>query len=277
MKLSAPAKVNLSLRILGKRMDGFHEIETLMAPVSLEDEITIETSLGRAVRVTCDDPALPQDDSNLAGVAARQFSSHTGRQFAAEILIEKRIPHGAGLGGGSSDAAAVLVALDLIFETHLGWEGLEEIAGKIGSDVPFFIRRQPAWCSGRGERVKPALLAEPLTLLLLKPPFGIETSAVYRAWAGSRELPDVPYAPQRVGEIELVNDLERPVFEKYLLLPVLKQWLIAQPGARAALMSGSGSTVFAVCESSEVARDLEARAKAEFGPDWWSCVCETSA
>ncbi len=274
MKLRAPAKVNLSLRILGKRPDGFHEIESLMAPISLADEITVTTGLGQGVRVHCDDPAIPQDDSNLAAVAARQFHAHTGQRFNARIDIHKRIPSGAGLGGGSSDAAAVLVALDSLFETHLGVAGLEKIAANIGSDVPFFVRRVPAWARGRGERIEPAEMAGTFTLVLLKPPFGVETPWAYKRWSVSAELPGVDYAPQRWSGIEFVNDLERPVFEKYPFLAVMKTWLRKQPETRVALMSGSGSTMFAVCEGRLAADELAARAVGHFGESMWTANCE---
>jgi 4-diphosphocytidyl-2-C-methyl-D-erythritol kinase len=277
MKLRAPAKVNLSLRILGRRPDGFHDIESLMTPISLADEITVETGIGQGVRVHCDDPAIPQDDSNLAAVAARQFHAHTGIRFKARIDIRKVTPSGAGLGGGSSDAAAVLVALDSVFETHLGPTGLEKIAANIGSDVPFFIRRVPAWARGRGERIEPAAALEPLTLVLLKPPFGVETPWAYKRWADSRELAGVDYAPQRWRGIEFVNDLERPAFEKYPFLALMKAWLREQPECRAALMSGSGSTMFGVCESRDAAEAVSARGRAHFGESTWTTVAETSA
>jgi 4-diphosphocytidyl-2-C-methyl-D-erythritol kinase len=276
MKLHAPAKVNLSLRILGKRSDGFHDLESLMVPISLTDEIKLETRIGQGVRVHCDDPSIPEDDSNLAAVAARQFHAHTGQRFNVRIDIRKRIPSGAGLGGGSSDAAAVLVALDSLFETRLGVASLERIAANIGSDVPFFIRRSPAWARGRGERIEPATLPEHLALTLLKPSFGVETPWAYKHWKTSVELPGVDYAPQRWKGIEFVNDLERPVFEKYPFLAAMKSWLREQPECRVALMSGSGSTMFAACDDSEGAKALETRAKDYFGPSTWSAVCETA-
>jgi 4-diphosphocytidyl-2-C-methyl-D-erythritol kinase len=274
MKLRAPAKVNLSLRITGKRPDGFHSLESLVVPVSLADEISIETAIGQGVRVHCDDPTVPQDDSNLAAVAARQFHSHTGIRFNARIKIKKHIPAGAGLGGGSSDAAAVLVALDSIFETNLGVSSLEKIGANIGSDVPFFIRRVPAWMRGRGERIEPEPEFKKLSLLLLKPPFGVETAWAYKSLAKSIELPGVDYKPQTWNGLEFFNDLERPAFEKYTLLPVMKSWLREQPECRVALMSGSGSTMFAVCENRDAAKTLSARALKHFGASMWSAVCD---
>lgn len=274
MKLRAPAKVNLSLRILRRRTDGFHDLESLMTPISLADEITVDTRIGQGVHVHCDDPAMPRDEANLAGVAARQFHAHTGIRFEVHVNIRKRIPAGAGLGGGSSDAAAVLVALDSIFETHLGADGLEKIAANIGSDVPFFIRRVPAWARGRGEFIEPATLPGKLSLVLMKPPFGVETPWAYRRWKDSAELPGVDYGPQTWNGLEFVNDLERPVFEKYLLLPVMKGWLRDQPECRVALMSGSGSTMFAVCETPADAKAVEQRAREQFGATLWTAVAD---
>jgi 4-diphosphocytidyl-2-C-methyl-D-erythritol kinase len=274
MKLRAPAKVNLQLRVHGRRPDGFHEIETLMVPISLADEITVETFAGSAVRVSCDDPTVPADEKNLAATAAREYSRHTGLQFGAQIGIRKRIPTGAGLAGGSSDAAAVLVALDTIFETRLGVDGLEKVAAKVGSDVPFFIRGLPALCRGRGEIIEPFHVPERLRLLLLKPPFGVETPWAYKSWAASHSLSGGPEEEQDLGWIQIFNSLERPVFEKFLVLPVMKGWLTQQREVRAAGMSGSGSTLFAVLREEDGGSDLEKRVKARFGDTLWTAFCE---
>jgi len=275
MKLPAPAKVNLHLHIRGRRADGFHDIETLMAPLTLSDEITVETSLGRTVRVECDDPSVPKGNDNLAATAAHQFARHTGRHFGARIVLEKRIPMGAGLGGGSSDAATVLVALDSIFETHLGVSGLEKLAADIGSDVPFFIRRHPAICRGRGEIIEPFDLPEKLPLLLIKPPFGVATPWAYQQWRDARPVPEELDREQDLGWTKIYNSLEKPVFGKFMLLPVLKKWLLEQPEVRAAAMSGSGSTTFAILHNESGGPALEAKVKAHFGTTLWTSLCET--
>ena len=277
MKLRAPAKVNLQLRVLGRRDDGFHDIETLIVPISLADEITVETSLEGAVRVYCDDPNVPEGENNLAAAAAHEFARHTGLQFGAHIGIRKGIPVGAGLAGGSSDAASVLVALDSIFESHLGVEGLEKVAARLGSDVPFFIRGLPAICRGRGEIIEPFHVPEKLRLLLLKPPFGVETPWAYKAWAASHSLPGGFEYEQDLGWIRIFNSLERPVFEKFLVLPVMKDWLRQQPEVRAAAMSGSGSTIFAVLREDAPGSGLEERVKARFGDTLWTAFCEAPA
>ena len=274
MKLRAPAKVNLQLRVHGRRADGFHDIETLVVPISLADEITVETSLEGAIGISCDDPGVPEGGNNLAAAAAHEYSRHTGLQFGARIEISKRIPVGAGLGGGSSNAAAVLIALDSIFETHLDVEELEKLAAKLGSDVPFFIRGIPAVCRGRGEIIEPFDIPERLRLLLLKPPFGVETSWAYKAWADSHWLSDGLGQEQDLGWIKISNSLERPVFEKFLLLPVIKDWLRQQPEVRAAAMSGSGSTVFAVLREEGWRPGFEERAKARFGETLWTALCD---
>jgi 4-diphosphocytidyl-2-C-methyl-D-erythritol kinase len=277
MKLRAPAKVNLHLRILGRRTDGFHELETLMVPLTLADEVTVETGIGRTVRLDCDDPDVPTGEKNLAVAAAQAFARATGREFSARLTLRKRIPMGAGLGGGSSDAAAVLVALDLLLETRLGLSGLETLAATLGSDVPFFIRRTAAWCRGRGEVITPCPPPGPWPILLLKPPFGVETPWAYKNWSTSRDLPGTATQPQVVDGVTLENSLERPVFEKFLVLPALKAWLRAQPGVRAAAMSGSGSTMFAILDHADSAAALQTAARAEFGETLWSAACETAA
>ncbi len=274
MQLRAPAKINLSFRIRGRRDDGFHEIETLMAPVSLHDLLTIEPA-GEGVHFTCDDPTLPTGDDNLVVRAARLFQTMTNSTAGVRIHLEKRIPHGAGLGGGSSDAASVLLGLNELFETKLSRETLAGMAAEIGSDVPFFVFESAAHCRGRGERVEPVRLTSRWPLLLLKPAFGVPTPSAYGRWSESRELPGISYAPQSFDGVEFFNDLERPVFEKFVFLAQTKMWLLAQPEVAVALMSGSGSTMLAVLREPADAEALAARALAELDNELWTCACET--
>jgi 4-diphosphocytidyl-2-C-methyl-D-erythritol kinase len=186
--------------------------------------------------------------------------------------LEKRIPHGAGLGGGSSDAAATLLALDGLFETRAP---LAELAAQLGSDVPFFIQTSAALVSGRGEIVTPRAFPHALPLLLIKPPFGVPTPWAYRQWRDSLEIPGVRYAAQEFAWGALVNDLERPVFEKHLWLAHLKMWLLAQPEVAGALMSGSGATIFAVLREPADGEALGGRVRAEFGENVWRLACQT--
>jgi 4-diphosphocytidyl-2-C-methyl-D-erythritol kinase len=275
MTFLAPAKINLSLRVLGRRADGFHEIESLMCPVSIFDSLEISVRDTGGLEFACDDPSLPTGDDNLVVRAARLFCGSCGIEPHLTIHLAKRIPHGAGLGGGSSDAASVLIALDHLFETRLDRAALASMAADLGSDIPFFIYQSAAMIGGRGERVKPVEFPDALPLLLIKPPFAVPTPWAYARWKDSIEVPEVPYAAQPFPWGELVNDLERPVFEKYLFLALLKRWLIDQPEVAGALMSGSGSTVFAVLKDPDSAPSLGDRIVQEFGENLWICACET--
>ena len=276
MQTVAPAKINLLLKILGPRSDGFHEIETFIAPISLCDEIRIEKSdIGDGIRFDCDDPSVPAGDDNLIVRAAKSFFAATKLKPAVSIELKKQIPHGAGLGGGSSDAASTLLVLNELFERRLQREALAKMAETIGSDVPFFIFQSPALCKGRGELVTPVKLKAKLPILLLKPAFVVSTVWAYSRWQNSREIPGVRYAEQEFAGQIFVNDLERSVFEKFVFLAQLKMWLLDQAEVGAALMSGSGSTVFAVLRENADANVITKRAKTEVDPELWTCVCET--
>jgi 4-diphosphocytidyl-2-C-methyl-D-erythritol kinase len=267
----APAKVNLSLRVIGRRDDGFHEVETLMAPVAgLADRLVFTPA--EDFSLACAAPGVPVDESNLVTKAVRAFQRETGRACAYRVLLEKRVPHGAGLGGGSSDAATALRALDGLEATHLGTARLAALAGELGSDVPFFVYDQPCLCRGRGEIVEPLDCQVGRRILLLKPAFGVATPDAYQRWASAAELPGVDYSPQVLGGLSLFNDLERPVFSKHLFLAEVKLWLLQQPGVAAALMSGSGSTMFALLDDAADAPGLVARALRELDPTLWSGV-----
>jgi 4-diphosphocytidyl-2-C-methyl-D-erythritol kinase len=276
MQVIAPAKINLSLRVLGRRSDRFHEIETLIAPISLCDQIEIKQRPGkREIAFRCDDPSMPKGQDNIIVHAANVFFKETKIASGVSIELKKMIPHGAGLGGGSSDAASTLLALNELFETNLPCEALAKMAEMIGSDVPFFIFQSAAVCKGRGELVSPIRLREQLPILLLKPEFGVPTQWAYSRWRDSRQIPRVSYGVQQFNQQSFVNDLERPVFEKFAFLAQLKMWLLKQPEVGAALMSGSGSTVFAVIRADVDVDRLAKRAKAELDPELWRCVCET--
>src|SRR6476620_5682513 len=276
MQVTAPAKINLSLRVLGRRSDGFHEIETFIAPISLCDEIKVERRSGKQqIAFRCDDPSVPEGDDNIVVRAANVFFEETKVTSGVAIALKKTIPHVAGLGRGSSDAASTLVALNELFETNLPREALAKMAEMIGSDVPFFIFQSAAVCKGRGELVKLTRLREQLSVLLLKPEFGVPTQWAYSRWRDSREIPAVSYGAQAFAQHSFVNDLERPVFEKFVFLAQLKMWLLKQPEIGAALMSGSGSTIFAVLRSNVDADLLAKRAKAELDPALWTCACNT--
>ncbi|MEN3371131.1 MAG: 4-diphosphocytidyl-2-C-methyl-D-erythritol kinase [Verrucomicrobiota bacterium] len=277
MQLLAPAKINLSFEIKGQRADGFHEIETLMAPISLFDRLTIEEDANNenGLDFSCDDSSLPTGEDNLVVRAAKLFRGATKVAAGFKIALEKKIPHGAGLGGGSSDAASTLLGLNELFETGLEEKQLMELAAQLGSDIPFFIVRSAAICRGRGEIVVPTTLPANLNLLLLKPDFGVPTPWAYGKWKNVRELPGASDDAQEFSSVRLVNDLERPVFEKFVLLGHLKTWLRDQPEVGAALMSGSGSTVFALLRENADAEKLTARVREQIDPTLWARLCQT--
>ena len=276
MQVLAPAKINLSLNILGRRNDGFHELDTLMAPISLYDEIRIDKRrLGKGIEFRCGDPSVPQGDDNLAVRAAKAFFAATKIEPAVSIELKKKIPHGAGLGGGSSDAASALLALNELFETKLSREALAEMAEPLGSDVPFFLFQSAAVCKGHGEMVMPVKLQRQFSILLLKPAFAVSTAWAYSHWQYSREIPGIRYEAQEFAGQTFVNDLERPVLEKFVFLAQLKMWLLSQSEVGAGLMSGSGSTMFAVMRENANADSVATRAKAQLDPELWTCTCKT--
>jgi 4-diphosphocytidyl-2-C-methyl-D-erythritol kinase len=276
MQVLAPAKINVWLRVLRRRRDGFHEIETLIAPISLCDEIQIERCSGKKViEFQCDDPSVPKGDENLAVHAANLFFERTNIDGGISIELKKKIPHGAGLGGGSSDAASTLLALNDLFDTKLPLQTLSKMAEAIGSDVPFFIFQSAAVCKGRGELVSPTKLREQLSGLLLKPDFSVPTQWAYSHWRDSLEISGVSYVAQKFAGQTFANDLERPAFEKFIFLAEMKTWLLKRPEVGAALMSGSGSTVFAVLRSKADANRVAENAKAELDPELWTYACET--
>jgi len=276
MQVLAPAKINLSLKILDRRNDGLHELDTLIAPISLYDEIRIDKRRsGKGIEFRCDDPSVPQGDDNLAVRAAKAFFETTKIEPAVSIELKKKIPHGAGLGGGSSDAASVLLALNDLFETKLSRDALAEMAEPIGSDVSFFLFQSAAVCKGHGEIVTPVKLQKQFSIVLLKPGLAVSTAWAYSRWQHSREIPGIRYEAQEFAGQTFANDLERPVFEKFVFLAQLKTWLLSQLEVGAALMSGSGSTMFALmCENAD-ADSVATRAKAALDPELWTCACKT--
>ncbi|WP_142661030.1 4-(cytidine 5'-diphospho)-2-C-methyl-D-erythritol kinase [Methylacidimicrobium tartarophylax] len=265
IELFAPAKINLDLRILGRRSDGFHELSTRMAPISLGDRLRIASHPGPEISFRCDDPRLPAGEDNLVCRAVRLFADSFGLLRGLTISLEKRLPSGAGLGGGSSDAAAALLAL----RSHLGYpssrDDLLPLASTLGSDVPFFLVQKPALCRGRGEIVSPEPWLGPRHGLLLFPGFPVPTPWAYQAYARTprpgEERGTPPWGPVR-------NDLEPVVFEKYLWLAIARNWLQEQAGAKLAMMSGSGSSVFGLWESLP-GPELARRARLFFGPEAW--------
>lgn len=266
--LHAPAKLNLSLRVLGKREDGFHEIDTTMVKLTgLAD--TLEFREAESLSFRCDDPSVPQDESNLVMKAVRAYEATVGHTCDCSITLKKAIPHGAGLGGGSSDAAATFLGLNRLYGFKLGFETLHKLAASLGSDIPFFLTSGASRCRGKGEIIDPIPSPSKLPVILLKPSFGVSTPDAYGRWKQSLEIAGVRYSGQSVQGVTLMNDLEKPVFEKHRFLAELKQWLLNRHETTAALMSGSGSTVFAMLKTVDSAESLAAAARAELDPGLW--------
>ena len=269
MIIHAPAKINLSLKITRKREDDFHELETLVLPLpSLVDELLFKPA--SEFSLECETPGVPTDETNLVSRALRLFESNTNHPCNFHITLAKNIPHGAGLGGGSSDAAFTFLALNKLTGASVPIETLAEWAGELGSDIPLLLYQAPCWCRGRGEIIESVQINWTRRILLLKPSFDISTPWAYSNWKDSREIQGVSYIPQQIDKQTLFNDLERPVFEKHRFLAELKQFLLKQPETDAAMMSGSGSTVFAVLKTGCDAEALRIRTLDEMDPTLWS-------
>jgi 4-diphosphocytidyl-2-C-methyl-D-erythritol kinase len=267
MRIFTPAKINLTLEILGIRSDGFHELATWMTPIALYDILAIEPATEFSFESNV--PGLRSDDSNLVIRAVDAFQKVSGDRRLYRIVLEKNIPLGAGLGGGSSDAAATLRLLNRMAGDALPLEALRAIAAELGSDVAFFVESRSAWCTGRGEKMEPREFPDDRWICLVKPGFVVSTAGAYAAYT---KLPEKGKRGEKVESAwgPLRNDLEPAVFPKYLLLPEIKLWFRNQPETEITLMSGSGSTMFAITRSPAAAEALRQRFQAEFGENFWT-------
>jgi len=267
----APAKVNLTLRVLGTRPDGFHELESVAAVVDFCDRLRVAQAEG--LSLTCEGEAVPADETNLVLRAARALQEAVGARRGARLHLEKRIPPGRGLGGGSSDAAAALVGLSALWGCGLDAEALAEVGAGVGSDVPLFFAGPLAVLRGRGERVERVEGPRPSWRLVLAwPDYGLSTAAVYAAYDRLGSAPgqggppatailDHLQAPAREAKSFLVNDLERPA-DNLRRDRLHVGLLLRQAGAEAVGMSGSGSAYFALADTEEEARRWAQRVRA---------------
>jgi|TARA_B110000116_G_C16764799_1_gene550254 4-diphosphocytidyl-2-C-methyl-D-erythritol kinase len=267
ISFKTPAKVNLGLHILGKREDGFHELETLFQMVNWCDEIKIEC-LSRGLELVCNQPDIPTDKGNLVIRAAHILQTrYPERCKGARIHLNKNIPHGAGLGGGSGNAAGVLLGLNFLWGLKLKREDLISVASELGSDVPFFLFSPCAIGRGRGEILEPVKNSIRFYVLMVYPGFAVPTASVY----GNLKLK----LTKRENNISILknfllqsefaqlgatwsNDLELFVFKEYPGLSGIKKEMLAL-GAKGALLSGSGSTVFGIFDNPETANSAHAR------------------
>lgn len=247
----APAKVNLFLEILGKRADGYHEIETLMVRLSLHDTLRLVDDPSGAVRLRCDLPGLSVGPDNLVLRAARLLKEQTTCERGALIGLRKRVPMMAGLAGGSSDAAATLKGLNRLWELNRTDEELASLSAELGSDIPFFFSTPAALCTGRGEKVRPVATATRIDLVLVCPPFGCGTADVYRkvSLTGQSEASDPIVAELEKGDVvgvasRLHNRLEAAAFQ---VAPALTDWMRAARGTPSAGRLHERQRQHAVC------------------------------
>lgn len=255
IEVFSPAKINLGLNIISKREDGFHNLETIFYPINLNDKISFEKSEHTTFE-TNNEKLKSEADSNLVLKALHLLEETAGRKLSGKIFLEKIIPTGAGLGGGSSNAASTLLALNELFELNLSIDDLKPLALTLGSDVPFFLYRIPCFAEGRGEIITPVSLDIPYPILLVNPNIHVST-----AWAFNNIAPKIPGHSLKNFTDELIelkklfrklrNDFEAPVFTEHPKIQKVKTELI-QHGAMYAQMSGSGSTVFGIFDDENV-------------------------
>lgn len=277
----APAKINLILRVLDRRTDGYHNLWSLMQTVGVEDELYVHlTPRSSGIRLSCDDPLLPTDGRNLIVRAADVVLERAGLSVGLDIRVVKRIPISAGLGGGSSDAAATIVALNQLL--GLKWSGalMATIGQVLGSDVPFFFFSPAAQVRGRGEEVSPVIVSGERWIVLLNPGFPIETRWAYDRLSSTRPF-IAPLADSIISLMQqprvswddvvplMENDFEHALSSTHPVLSAMKQSLLNE-GAEAAMLSGSGATVFGVFRGEEPA--LRARDEVKRRHGWWSAA-----
>lgn len=250
MDLLSPAKINLFLKVTGKRPDGYHTLTSLICPIGLFDSITIAFGTPE-IRVYCSNPDIPQDHQNLAHKAARLFLEKLNITAGVDIAIQKKIPAGAGLGGGSSNAASVLLGLNRYYHNPLSLETLSDIGLSIGADVPFFLYQKPALASGIGETLETYGKLPVYPVVLVFPGFSVSTEMVYNnlnlGLTKCKKTITCSLLKQHGFDAEhhLCNDLESVTISLHPVISTIKKMLLAQ-GAIGTLMSGSGPTVFGI-------------------------------
>lgn len=267
------AKINLSLKILSKRPDGFHDIETIMQNISLYDELVIENG-ENGIIVDCDDPDVPSGKANICYKAA-ELMLRISEKKGVKINIHKIIPSGAGLGGGSSDAAAVLTALNKLWKMDLPASKLLEIAAELGSDVPFFLVGGRALCRGRGEKVEKTsnykLQTSNTYYVIVKPDVSVPTKWAYEEYDRMLAAARFSCFGSKAGGLicsesplaHYENDFERVILPKHPGIKKAKDLLLSA-GAKTALLTGSGSAVFGVADSKTQAEELLSRVREEY-------------
>lgn len=265
IRLRANAKINLFLEVLDRRSDGYHNIETVFQSIDLHDVITLRDSASGAIEIRCDHPQVPRDSSNLAYRAAELLMSESGKRYGVQIEIVKSIPIGAGLAGGSADAAATLVGLSEIWELGYDVDKLCHLGGKIGADVPFCIMGGTALGRGRGDELTRLTPFPEMPVVIANPGFQVSTARAYRSLrlTGARKSANILVGSMKQNDVsdigdKLYNVFESVILEEYPQVRAIKEEFI-RSGALAALMTGSGPTVFALARDASSAQHLRER------------------
>lgn len=253
----SPAKINLCLHVLSRRPNGYHELEMLMQPLAFGDTLAIELTAAPGIEVVCPGVTMPEGSENIAARAARLMLERSNRSGGVRIVIDKQIPVAAGLGGGSSNAATVLLALNGMLGLNLDQQSLMDAGLTLGADVPFFVGEGLFWARGIGERLEAAPPLPAVWYVLVNPGIAVSTAWAYQnlGLTGFSTPTKLPRFPETVAELAalLHNDLEKVTLERYPEIARLKAELLAA-GAAGALMSGSGATVFGLFDSEERAQ-----------------------
>jgi len=274
-RLLAPAKINLCLHVLGRRADGYHDLAMLMQRISVFDRLDVAVGSAPGVAVACTGVPLAPDEENIAARAARRLLEAAGVTGRVVIDIDKRIPVAAGLGGGSSDAAAVLVGLNRGLDLGFDRQALMRFGRDLGADVPFFVYERTAWATGIGDVLDPVPPLPPFWCLLVNPGIPVSTAWAYRnlGLTSPGDVARLRKFPATMSELVrlLHNDLERVTIGHHPLLAGIRRQLV-DLGALGALMSGSGPTLFGIFESEAAARRAEQEMRRD--RDWWLCVAE---
>ena len=276
LTIRAHAKINLDLRLGACRPDGFHPIDTLFVRTDVADQLSATSSADGTISLDIEgDECLSAGPDNLVLRAAQALKEQGSSTVGAKLCLKKVIPQGAGLGGGSSDAAAALKLLRNLWSIPLKDAELSKIGARLGSDVPFFLQSGPARGTGRGEILEPLALQTLPWAVLIHPGFGSPTAEAYRRYASNRRIGEegrsiaLKLTSGKTYELRPRNDLEPAVEEKFLWIRAARRWLTQQPGVLAARMSGSGSTVFGLWKTQSEAKDAADRAEAYFGKSAW--------
>jgi 4-diphosphocytidyl-2-C-methyl-D-erythritol kinase len=276
MTIRAHAKINLDLRLGKRRPDGFHPIDTFFIRVDVADILEIRSSGNGKLTLRVEgDPQLSSNPDNLVLRAARAIQSHASPGSGADILLKKRIPQGAGLGGGSSDAASTLICLRKLWDVPLEDSELAKIGAELGSDVPFFLQPYAARGTGRGEILKAVHLIHLPWTVLIHPGFASPTASAYAAYAknpvAGTEGPPLSFTTKDGAELKIIprNDLENAVESKFLWIQIARQWMGDRKNVLANRMSGSGSTVFGLFPTQEDAQKTAMQGQDFFGSSAW--------